>query len=94
MNRNRFAPFREITNIFGVVECLDVFTRTGNSHAIQQFKERRAYEDIKKGRVETAITKVSNIWASLPGAGYGQREVKIQELVEKWREFGGKEITS
>jgi hypothetical protein len=39
MNRNRFAPFREITNIFGVVECLDVFTRTGNSHAIQQFKE-------------------------------------------------------
>ena|SRR5690554_446130 len=63
-------------------------------YAIQQFKERRAYEDIKKGRVETAITKVSNIWASLPGAGYGQREVKIQELVEKWREFGGKEITS
>lgn len=62
-------------------------------YAIQQFKERRAYEDIKKGRVETAITKVSNIWASLPGAGYGQREVKMQELVNKWKEFGGKGIS-
>ena len=38
MNRNRFALFREITNIFGVVECLDVYAN-GNSHAIQQFKE-------------------------------------------------------
>lgn len=62
-------------------------------YAIQQFKERRAYDDIKKGRVETAITKVSNIWASLPGAGYGQREVKMQELVNKWKEFGGKGIS-
>lgn len=58
-------------------------------YAIQQFKERRAYDDIKKGRVEQAINKVSNIWASLPGAGYGQREVKMQELVDKWKEFGG-----
>lgn len=62
-------------------------------YAIQQLKERRAYEDIKKGRIEQAITKVSNIWASLPGAGYGQREVKMQELVSKWKEFGGKAIS-
>lgn len=63
-----------------------------DAYAIQQFKERRAYEDIKKGRIEDAITKCSNIWASFPGAGYGQREVSMQELVDKWKKFGGEEI--
>lgn len=63
-----------------------------DAYAIQQFKERRAYDDIKKGRVEQAINKVNNIWASLPGAGYGQREVSMQELVVKWKKFGGEEI--
>lgn len=63
-----------------------------DAYVIQQFKERRAYDDIKKGRVEQAINKVNNIWASLPGAGYGQREVNMKELVDKWKGFGGEEI--
>lgn len=63
-----------------------------DAYAIQQFKERRAYEDIKAGRVEQAIQKCSNIWASFPGAGYGQREVKMEELVDFWHNAGGKKI--
>ncbi|MEL8631755.1 lysozyme, partial [Escherichia coli] len=30
-----------------------------------------------------------NIWASLPGAGYGQYEHKIDSLIAKFKEAGG-----
>ncbi|MEI7000676.1 lysozyme, partial [Klebsiella pneumoniae] len=30
-----------------------------------------------------------NIWASLPGAGYGQREHCLDRLVAVWRKAGG-----
>ncbi|MDP4381039.1 lysozyme, partial [Escherichia coli] len=30
-----------------------------------------------------------NIWASLPGAGYGQREHSLEKLVTAWRTAGG-----
>lgn len=72
-----------------LLDLPDFSPSSQDMYAIQQFKERMAYDDIKKGRIEQAINKVSNIWASLPGAGYGQREVKMQELVNKWEEFGG-----
>ena len=58
-------------------------------YAIQQIKERRAYEDVMAGRIESAIHKCRNIWASLPGAGYGQREVDAAELVAFYQSKGG-----
>ncbi|VAE94099.1 glycoside hydrolase family 24 protein [Enterobacter hormaechei] len=57
--------------------------------AIQQIKERRALPDIESGNIKAAITKCSNIWASLPGAGYGQHEHKIDDLVNKYISCGG-----
>lgn len=57
--------------------------------AIQQIKERRALPDIESGDIKAAITKCSNIWASLPGAGYGQHEHKIDDLVNKYISCGG-----
>ncbi|MDG9855603.1 glycoside hydrolase family 104 protein [Pseudomonas nitroreducens] len=57
--------------------------------ALQQIKERRALDDIKAGRVREAIAKCSNIWASLPGAGYGQREHRLEDLVQQYRAAGG-----
>jgi muramidase (phage lysozyme) len=41
------------------------------------------------GRIPQAIAKCANIWASLPGAGYGQREHKLAYLLTKFTEFGG-----
>ncbi|MGC7995735.1 lysozyme, partial [Salmonella enterica] len=41
--------------------------------ALQQIKERGALADVDAGRFDIAVGKVRNIWASLPGAGYGQR---------------------
>lgn len=60
-----------------------------DSIAIQQIKERRALPDIESGNIKAAITKCSNIWASLPGAGYGQHEHKIDDLVNKYISYGG-----
>ncbi|MCF3972008.1 lysozyme, partial [Pseudomonas aeruginosa] len=38
------------------------------------------------------IKQVSNIWASLPGAGYGQHEHKLADLLAMYRKAGG-EVT-
>ena len=39
--------------------------------AVQQIKERGALPMIDRGDIRQAIDRCSNIWASLPGAGYG-----------------------
>ena len=57
--------------------------------AIQQIRERRAIPDIQAGRTEDAILKVKNIWASLPGAGYGQHEQKLEKLLAAYAKAGG-----
>jgi len=57
--------------------------------AIQQIRERRALELVKAGQVVKAISFVRNIWASLPGAGYGQHERKLDDLLAAYRKAGG-----
>jgi len=57
--------------------------------AIQQIKERGALQDIEKGYISVAINKVKNIWASLPGAGYGQHENKLDKLITAYKDAGG-----
>ena len=57
--------------------------------AIQMIKEQGALQDVDEGRVDAAIKKVSNIWASMPGAGYGQREVAIASLRKSFVDAGG-----
>lgn len=57
--------------------------------ALQQIRERRALPDVDAGRFKEAVTKVSNIWASMPGAGYGQHEHKIAALQEAYLRAGG-----
>jgi muramidase (phage lysozyme) len=57
--------------------------------AIQQIRERRALELVRAGHVVKAISLVRNIWASLPGAGYGQHERKLDDLLAAYRKAGG-----
>ena len=51
--------------------------------ALQQIKERGALPAIDRGDIRQAIDRCSNIWASLPGAGYGQFEHKADSLIAK-----------
>lgn len=57
--------------------------------AIQLIKERKALPDIEAGNIESAVNKCRNIWASLPGAGYGQREHSMEELIARYKAAGG-----
>ena len=50
---------------------------------MQQIKERGALPMIDRGDIRQAIDRCSNIWASLPGAGYGQFEHKADSLIAK-----------
>ena len=44
---------------------------------------------IDRGDIRQAIDRCSNIWASLPGAGYGQFEHKADSPIAKFKEAGG-----
>ncbi|VWB70700.1 glycoside hydrolase family 24 protein [Burkholderia lata] len=58
-------------------------------YALQQLREHGALPLIDAGRFREAVAKVSNVWASLPGAGYGQHENVIEHLLAAYQLAGG-----
>jgi muramidase (phage lysozyme) len=59
--------------------------------AIRLISEKRgALADIEAGKIKSAISKVRKVWASFPGADYGQHEVKIDKLLIAYVKAGGK----
>ena len=67
----------------------DFSPKSQDAVALQQIKERGALPMIDRGDIRQAIDCCSNIWASLPGAGYGQFEHKADSLIAKFKEAGG-----
>lgn len=57
--------------------------------AIQQIHEFKGLPLIESGAFEQAVAKLSPLWASLPGAGYGQHENKIHKLIAAYQGAGG-----
>lgn len=57
--------------------------------AMQMIREQKALPDIDSGRFAQAVAKCANIWASLPGAGYGQHEQKLEHLQAAFVQAGG-----
>jgi muramidase (phage lysozyme) len=51
---------------------------------IDLFKQVHAYVRIQSGDVRNWISMCAPIWASLPGAGYGQHENKMDDLAEAY----------
>lgn len=58
-------------------------------YAIQQIKEQGAYRLFCLGRFDEGVDKIRNIWASMPKAGYGQREHKLSDLQLAYIKAGG-----
>jgi len=54
--------------------------------AVKLLAECGSLPHIKAGRIKEAIASAAPIWASLPGAGYGQREHKLANLLEIYAE--------
>jgi lysozyme len=57
--------------------------------AIELIRRRKALEDVMAGRWAQAIEKCKKEWASLPGAGYGQNEKNIKNLLSVYKVAGG-----
>lgn len=57
--------------------------------AIQLIRECKALDDIDAGRIADALGKCKSRWASLPGAGYGQHEHKLDTLIAVFKRRGG-----
>lgn len=51
--------------------------------------EQGALGDVQAGRFDLAVSKVRRIWASLPGAGYGQGERSLAQLRSAYVNAGG-----
>ena len=67
----------------------DFSPKSQDAVALQQIKERGALPMIDRGDIRQAIDRCSNIWASLPSAGYGQFEHKADSLIAKNSKKGG-----
>lgn len=57
--------------------------------ALQQIAEQDGLDAIDSGHFQQAVGKVSNIWASLPGAGYNQHENLMSALEDAYERAGG-----
>ena len=57
--------------------------------AIELIRRRGALDDVMSGRLSVAIDKCRKEWASLPNAGYGQREQSLQTLTQIYQQSGG-----
>jgi muramidase (phage lysozyme) len=57
--------------------------------AVELIRGRRALDLVQAGRFSAAVGRCRNIWASLPGAGYGQREHSLDRLRAVYLEAGG-----
>lgn len=57
--------------------------------ALQLIRERGALPMIDMGNFTGALQRISNLWASLPGAGYGQPERSLRALARVYIDAGG-----
>lgn len=60
---------------------------------IELIRGRGALDDVIAGRFKDAVTACRKEWASLPGAGYGQHEQRLDKLKAVYVAAGG-EVTA
>lgn len=73
---------------------VDFSPASQDAAAIELIRQRGALNDVRAGRIATAITKCAKTWASLPGAGYGQPEQKLATLMNQYAAAGGTTLSA
>jgi muramidase (phage lysozyme) len=81
--KKMFDAYRSMLNL------PDFSPASQDAIAVQMIRERGALEEIYLGDFERAVARVRGIWASLPGAGYGQHENAIADLRTAYVQAGG-----
>jgi muramidase (phage lysozyme) len=85
--------FRTWQSLKQTVRLDDFSPANQDRAAIELIRRRGALEDVLAGRLESALTKCRKEWASLPGAGYGQREHSSNTLAAVYKSAGGSIIS-
>ena len=78
-----YNPYRQLLGL------ADFSPASQDRIAVQQIRERLALPLLAAGRFDEAVSRVRNIWASLPGAGYGQNEHSLDYLRGVYLKAGG-----
>lgn len=69
-----------------ILGLLDFSPASQDAIALKMIEERGVFKYIESGQTAAAINGCANIWASLPGAGYGQRENRLDNLINFYLE--------
>ncbi|CAA7197358.1 glycoside hydrolase family 24 protein [Chryseobacterium potabilaquae] len=86
-NSDNFASWRNDNNVNDFSkESQDIYC------VYLIIKKKKAFDNINSGDIDGAISKCSKEWASLPGAGYGQREESREKIKEKYKDFLKQEL--
>lgn len=73
----------------GILGLPDFSPDSQDRFAINFLRESGAYNSILRGDFTDAVNRAASRWASLPGAGYGQREEKLASVAQYYRNYGG-----
>jgi muramidase (phage lysozyme) len=57
--------------------------------AVGRIAARGALDDVKAGRIGTALKKISYEWASMPGSPYGQPTIALDKASRLYADAGG-----
>lgn len=86
--------YRVWLEISGQLKLPDFSPSSQDKAAIEMIRRKKALNDALGGRIELAIYKCRKIWASFPGAGYGQNERTLTELLTFYVKTGGTLVRS
>lgn len=75
--------------VAGKLGLVDFTPASQDEAAWELIREKGAEADVLAGRTVAAVSKVRKIWASLPGAGYGQHEVAMASFNSAFAQAGG-----
>ena len=78
-----FEPYRAMLGL------TDFSPKSQDAIALRQIRECHALDEIDAGRFSGTVAKVSHLWASLPGAGYGQHENVMTGILASYVLAGG-----
>lgn len=72
-----------------LLKLADFMPESQDLACVQLIKRRGGFELVRAGRFDEAVSACRKEWASLPGAGYGQHEQKIERLRKAYTDAGG-----
>jgi muramidase (phage lysozyme) len=83
------STWADLVRRYGGSVLPDFSPTSQDKGALIIINERGATQNIVDGDIESAINKVKSIWASLPNAGYGQKEVSVSDTLANFVKYGG-----